>query len=111
MRYIIWALRLVVFILIVLFATKNTQTVVVSFYGGWAIDIPLILVILGSFILGALYMYLLSLPTRFTRSREISRLKGEVQDLQTNLQNVQHADQSNTAVTAVVPPDGFVANR
>lgn len=109
MRYIIWALRLIVFILLVLFAVKNTAGVDVNFFGSATLtNIPLIIVILASFIIGAFYMYLLSLPTRFARGREITRLKGEVQHLQ-QMQAVAPA--TGTQVAVATPPDGFVANK
>lgn len=109
MRYIIWALRLIVFILLVLFAVKNTAGVDVNFFGSATLtNIPLIIVILASFIIGAFYMYLLSLPTRFARGREITRLKGEVQHLQ-QMQAVAPA--AGTQVAVATPPDGFVANK
>ncbi len=111
MRYIIWAVRLVVFVLVVLFAIKNTAGVDINFFGSATLtSVPLIVVILASFILGAFYMWLLNLPTRFARGREISRLKGEVQHLQTDLQNLQVA-KPGTQVATVTPPDGFVATK
>ncbi|NOL52399.1 LapA family protein [Pelistega suis] len=112
MRYIIWALRLIVFVLVVLFAIKNTAGVDINFFGSATLTgIPLIIVILASFMLGAFYMYLLNLPTRFARGREITRLKGEVQHLQTDLQHLQEVKPGTQVVTTVTPPDGFVANK
>lgn len=113
MRYIIWALRLVIFVLIILFAIKNMDVVTVRFYGDTSVsDVPLIVVILASFALGAIYMYLLSLPTRFAKGRQISRLKGEVRHLQSDLQSAQKAQAQASATGSAVaaPLDGFVAN-
>lgn len=114
MRYIIWALRLVIFILVILFAIKNMEVVTVHFYGDTSVsDMPLIVVILASFALGALYMYLLSLPTRFAKGRQISRLKGEVRHLQNDLQYAQkmQAETLSESRAVVTPPDGFVATK
>ncbi|NEN75870.1 DUF1049 domain-containing protein [Pelistega sp. NLN82] len=111
MHYVIWTLRLVFFVLIVLFAVKNVQAVDVNFFGSWSLtSIPLIIIILASFILGALYMYLLSLPTRFTRNREIKRLKNEVHILQKDLHDVQHTHPV-TPSSVATPPDGFVPTK
>jgi uncharacterized integral membrane protein len=42
MRYIVWALRLIVFLAVLLFALKNTDPVGVTFYGDWAVQgVPL----------------------------------------------------------------------
>lgn len=111
MRYIIWALRLIIFLLVVLFAVKNMEPVTVRFFGEASVaDVPLVVVLLASFVLGAIYMFLLTLPTRFSRYREIGRLKGEVQHLQKDLQTMQMAKPVAETV-AVTPPDGFVANK
>ena len=111
MRYVIWALRLVIFLLVILFAVKNMEPVTVRFFGEASVaDMPLVVVMLASFFLGAVYMFLLTLPARFSRRRELSRLKGEVQHLQHDLQTVQMA-KPIADVPAVTPPDGFVANK
>ncbi|NOL49548.1 LapA family protein [Pelistega europaea] len=114
MRYIVWALRLIIFILVVLFAIKNMEAVTVRFYGDTSLaDIPLIVVILVSFALGAVYMYLLSLPTRFAKGRQISRLKGEVRHLQSDLQYAQkvQAEVRPESNAVAAPLDGFVATK
>lgn len=115
MRYIIWGLRLLIFILVLLFAVKNTAPVSVNLYGDAVLSaVPLIIVLLLAFALGALCMYILTLPTRYRCGREISRLKGEVKRLQsdsniitTQQQTTQRAS-DQLAATVPVPPDGFV---
>lgn len=115
MRYVIWALRLIIFVLVLLFAVKNTAPIAVNLYGDVTLPaVPLVVVLLVAFVLGALYMYLLSLPTRYRRNREISRLKGEVKHLQSDLSmaNTQQQEAQRAMVEAQqtpVPPDGFVA--
>ncbi|MEI2417363.1 lipopolysaccharide assembly protein LapA domain-containing protein [Orrella sp. JC864] len=83
MRYFIWALRLLVFIAVLLFALKNTHVVAVNFYGDYALqDVPLIVVMLGVFVLGALFGLLLTVPAALRRRREAARLRREVERLQ-----------------------------
>ena len=83
MRYIVWALRLIVFLAVLLFALKNTDPVGVSFYGDWAIQgVPLIVVMLSTFILGAAFGLLLTVPASLRRRREVARLRKELERIQ-----------------------------
>ena len=51
MRYLVWVLRLLVFVIVLLFALKNTEPVQVNFFAEHIIqDVPLIVVMLGAFI-------------------------------------------------------------
>lgn len=114
MRYLIWALRLIIFVLVLLFAVKNTAPIAVNLYGDVTLpSVPLVVVLLIAFIAGALYMYLLTLPTRYRQSREVSRLKSEVKHLQSDLTvvtNQQHAaQQSSYSSSPANVPSGYVA--
>ncbi len=79
MRYFVWALRLVVFIAVLMFALKNTAPVAVAFYGDVIVDhVPLIVVMLSTFVLGAVFGLLLTVPASLRRRREASRLRKEL---------------------------------
>ena len=83
MRYIVWALRLIVFLAVLLCALKNTDPVGVTFYGDWAIQgVPLIVVMLSTFILGAAFGLLLTVPASLRRRREVARLRKELERIQ-----------------------------
>ena len=83
MRYIVWALRLIVFLAVLLFALKNTDPVGVTFSGDWAIQgVPLIVVMLSTFILGAVFGLLLTVPASLRRRREVARLRKELERIQ-----------------------------
>ena len=83
MRYIVWALRLIVFLAVLLFALKNTDPVGVTFYGDWAIQgVPLIVVMLTTFILGTVFGLLLTVPGSLRRRREVARLRKELERIQ-----------------------------
>jgi uncharacterized integral membrane protein len=83
MRYIVWALRLIVFLAVLLFALENTDRVGVTFYGDWAIQgVPLIVVMLSTFILGAVFGLLLTVPASLRRRREVARLRKELERIQ-----------------------------
>ena len=83
MRYIVWALRLIVFLAVLLCALKNTDPVGVTFYGDWAIQgVPLIVVMLTTFILGTVFGLLLTVPASLRRRREVARLRKELERIQ-----------------------------
>ena len=51
MRYLVWILRLVIFIIVLLFALRNTAPVDVGFFGGHIVQqVPLIVVMLAAFV-------------------------------------------------------------
>ena len=69
MRYLVWALRLLVFIVVLLFALKNTGPVAVNFYGDQVVhDVPLIVVMLTVFVVGTVFGLLLTVPGALRRT-------------------------------------------
>ena len=75
MRFLTWAVRLVVFVLLVAFAAKNVEPVTLRFYFDLALQAPLVLVLFGFFLLGALFGVAALLGTVLRQRREISELK------------------------------------
>jgi uncharacterized integral membrane protein len=75
MRIVTWTIRLVVFLLLVAFAAKNVEPVVLRFYFDLALQAPLVLVLFGFFALGALFGIAALLGTVLRQRREISILK------------------------------------
>lgn len=83
MRYLVWILRLLIFLLVLVFALGNTAPVAVTFYSGLVLqDIPLIVVMLAAFVLGAVFGLLLTIPGAMRRRREAARLRRELDRLQ-----------------------------
>lgn len=83
MRYLIWALRLLVFVAVLMFALKNTGPVVVNFYADYVIhNVPLIVVMLVTFVVGTIFGLLLTVPAAMRRRREAIRLRRELDRLQ-----------------------------
>lgn len=83
MRYVVWALRLVVFIAVLMFALKNTGPVAVNFFADYVVrDVPLIVVMLAVFVLGTVFGLLLTVPASLRRRREAHRLRRENERLQ-----------------------------
>ncbi len=92
MRYIVWALRIILFLLVLLFALKNTDPVTVRFFGDYVFaNVPLIVVLLLAFFVGALFAWLVSIPTRVRKTREVSRLKGEVERLNRDVSDTKNS--------------------
>lgn len=104
MRFVIWAVRLVIFVLVLLFALKNTQPIDVGLYADHVIpSAPLIVVMLVAFAVGALVAALVFMPAAMRRRREAARLRREVERLRAELARM--AVQDDAAVTAdIVPP-------
>lgn len=82
MRYFIWALRLLVFVAVLMFALKNTDPVTVRFYAEHLVtEVPLIVVMLASFLIGTTFGLLLTVPAGLRKRRELARLRREMERL------------------------------
>lgn len=78
MRYLLWILKFILFVLVLSFAIKNTDMVSVRYYLGQEWQAPLVLVLLVFFCLGAAIGILASLAQLFRQRREIVALKREL---------------------------------
>jgi putative membrane protein len=79
MRVVGWILKFVIFVLLVGFAVKNTDPVVVRLYLGYEWQSPLVFVILVFFAAGAVFGMLSTLPFTFHHRREVRKLRRELQ--------------------------------
>ena len=75
MRIVTWAIRLVVFVLLIAFAAKNVEPVTLRFYFDLVVQAPLVLVLFGFFAVGALFGIVALVPTLLRQRREVSLLK------------------------------------
>jgi uncharacterized integral membrane protein len=78
MRYFLWLLKFALFVLILSFAVKNTETVAVRYYLGQEWQAPLVLVLLAFFCLGVAVGIIASLGHLFRQRRQIAALKHEL---------------------------------
>ena len=78
MRYLSWLLGLLLFLLALGFAVKNSDAVVVHYYLGYQWQAPLALVILAFFCAGIAIGMAASLGLIFRKRREILALKREI---------------------------------
>jgi lipopolysaccharide assembly protein A len=78
MRYVSWVLRLLLFLLLLGFAVKNSEIVTLHYYLGYEWQAPLVLVILMFFTFGAAVGVVASLGFLFRQRRDIAALKKEL---------------------------------
>lgn len=88
MRYLVWILRLLVFVLVLMFALKNTGSVDVNFYANHGVaDVPLIVVMLVVFLFGVIFGLLVAAPSVVRRGHEVKKLKRDLARLQDRLKH------------------------
>ena len=75
MRFLTWAIRLALFVLLLAFAAKNTEPVTLRFYFDLAWQAPLVALLLAFFTGGALLGLAAALGTFLAQRREIARLR------------------------------------
>lgn len=78
MRYLGWAVKILIFAVVLAFALQNSQPVVMHFFLGRVWEAPLVVLLLSAFVLGALLGLLALLPTLFRLRREQARLRREL---------------------------------
>lgn len=91
MTALTWAIRLVIFAFLVVFAAQNTDPVSLRLLPGQAWQAPLVIALLAFFVGGVILGALSLLGVIFRQRREISRLK-------------RAANQAPVVVKAEVPP-------
>ncbi|HEY5899351.1 MAG TPA: lipopolysaccharide assembly protein LapA domain-containing protein [Burkholderiales bacterium] len=78
MRLVTWAIRLIVFVLLIALAAKNAEPVVLKFYFDLAWQAPLVVLLFAFFAAGAGFGILALLGTLLRQRREIARLRRRV---------------------------------
>ena len=78
MRIVTWAIRLLVFVLLIAFAAKNVEPVTLRFYFDLALQAPLVLLLFAFFAAGALFGVLALLGTVLRQRREIGILRRRI---------------------------------
>ncbi|HEV7835255.1 MAG TPA: LapA family protein [Caballeronia sp.] len=78
MKFFVWLIRVLVFVLLLVLALANTQSATLNFLAGYSWQAPLILIGLAFFVVGLLAGLLSSLPSLFRLRMENARLKREL---------------------------------
>lgn len=79
MKYLVWLLRIVLFIVLLGFAVKNSGTVTLHFFFDAAWPLPLVAVMLLFFAVGAVAGLSAALGTFLRQRRELIRLRQELE--------------------------------
>jgi len=74
-RIVTWAIRIVVFVLLIAFAAKNVEPVTLRFYFDLALQAPLVVLLFAFFAAGALFGVLALIGTLLRQRRQIALLK------------------------------------
>jgi lipopolysaccharide assembly protein A len=77
-RIVTWAIRLLVFVLLIAFAAKNVEPVTLRFYFDLALQAPLVVLLFAFFAFGALFGVLALVGTLLRQRREIGILRRRV---------------------------------
>ncbi|MCQ9616795.1 LapA family protein [Paenalcaligenes niemegkensis] len=106
MRYLVWVLRLLVFVLVLLFALKNTEPVNVNFFADYGVaNVPLVVVMLSALILGLVFGLLLMVGVLMRKRREIARLRRDVARLEESIRHpLSHTDTVAPETVAPLAP-------
>lgn len=106
MKYIVWALRIIIFLAVLFFAYKNMNLVEVTFFDGVSMgQVPLIVVMLVTFVLGTVFGLLLTVPSVLRRRRELNRSRRELDRIQSIVApQTSTLSRDNTADHIVVTP-------
>lgn len=78
MKFIVWLIRVLVFVLLLVLALSNTQPATLNFLAGYAWSAPLILIGLAFFVVGLLAGLVSSMPAVVRLRMENGRLKREL---------------------------------
>lgn len=101
MRYLVWVLRLLVFLVVLLFALKNTDPVQVSFFSDYTLsNVPLIIVMLVAFLLGLLLGLLIMVLALMRKKREVAKYKRDAARLE---QRLNESTSGALPVEAIAP--------
>jgi uncharacterized integral membrane protein len=95
MRYLVWPLRAVLFLLLLGFAVKNDQPVVLRYFFGYEWQSSLVVILLLFFTAGVLIGVLAMLGNMFVQRRELGALRRELH-LKSKLADI--ADAPNTPI-------------
>lgn len=78
MRYLGWAVKILLFVILLGFALHNSQPAALNLFLGYVWQAPLVLLLLAAFILGAMLGVLALLPVLFRLRRERGKLRKQL---------------------------------
>ena len=81
LRYLFWSLLAFLFVLLLIFASRNTAPVRLRFFFDQGWDVPLILLLLYFFVIGVFLGVLASLERIFRQRRELLALRKTLESM------------------------------
>lgn len=81
MRYLGWAVKILIFVVVLGFALQNSQPVTLHYLFGYVWEAPLVALLLAAFTLGTFLGLLALLPTLFRLRRERTKLRRELDSM------------------------------
>ena len=81
MRYLGWAVKILLFVVVLGFALRNSQPVTLHYFLGYVWEAPLVVLMLAALVLGSLLGVLALLPTLFRLRRERAKLRKELDSM------------------------------
>lgn len=92
MKLIATIIKVIILVLIIIFASLNTQSVqVYYFFGKEPMQMPLFIVIILSFLLGMVIFWVISLKKNISKFIETNKLKSEINKLKNELKSIKSA--------------------
>lgn len=73
MKILTWLVRIALFLLVISFAVRNTDLVLIRWIPGFEIELPVILALLAAFMFGLLAAWLILLPSWLKAKRSSSQ--------------------------------------
>lgn len=80
MRYVMWVLRLIIFLIFLGFALQNTELVILKGFLGYSWQAPLIFIVLACFIVGVICGVLASLSSTVALRRKLIAVRKKLKE-------------------------------
>lgn len=103
MKILVWAVRLVLFLVVLTFAVRNTEPVTIDWVLGLSMTIPLIVALLAAFLLGLVAALLILMPSWLKAKRNAAKAnkalsKSQVKDVSSGTELMVAAGQAGHGI-------------
>lgn len=105
MNILSWCIRIALFLLVLVFSVRNTELVTVNWAPGFATQSPLVLALLGAFLLGAVFAWLMLLPSWWKAKRNAAAAGKALAKAEKSVST----SQNQTAPQAGAPDENLLA--
>ncbi len=97
MKILNWIVRIALFLVVLTFSVRNTDSVVVRWLPGLEVQTPLILALLSAFVLGVLFAWLILVPSwlKAKRTSSLATKKLAKAEKEQSRSNADHSTSSS----------------